>query len=71
MHGKCVSVAAASQGIGVSVVAAIEDADVAVESSTEHRPSFDDVFASLVSRHRRELARAEAEAATEEREQAA
>jgi ABC-2 type transport system ATP-binding protein len=38
------------------MVGAIEDAGFAVGSSSEFRPSFDDVFATLVSRHRRELA---------------
>jgi ABC-2 type transport system ATP-binding protein len=42
------------------IVGAIEEAGSEVASSSEYRPSFDDVFAELVGRHRRELARAEA-----------
>jgi ABC-2 type transport system ATP-binding protein len=45
------------------IVGAIEDAGFEVASSSEYRPSFDDVFAALVERHRDGLARAEAEAA--------
>jgi ABC-2 type transport system ATP-binding protein len=45
------------------IVGAIEEAGFEVASSSEYRPSFDDVFAALVSRHRETLERAEAEAA--------
>jgi ABC-2 type transport system ATP-binding protein len=38
------------------IVGAIEDAGFAVASSSEYRPSFDDIFATLVDRHRRERA---------------
>jgi ABC-2 type transport system ATP-binding protein len=38
-----------------AIVGAIEDAGGAVTSSREYRPSFDDVFATLVARHRTEM----------------
>lgn len=38
-----------------AIIAAIETAGGDVTSSREYRPSFDDVFATLVSRHRAEL----------------
>jgi ABC-2 type transport system ATP-binding protein len=43
------------------IVAALEESGLEVSSSSEYRPSFDDVFAALVARHRRDLARGEAE----------
>jgi hypothetical protein len=42
-----------------AIIAAIEAAGGEVISSREYRPSFDDVFATLVSRHRAELGAAE------------
>ena len=42
-----------------AIIAAIEAAGGEVTSSREYRPSFDDVFATLVSRHRAELGAAE------------
>jgi ABC-2 type transport system ATP-binding protein len=45
------------------VVGAIEDAGFAVASSSEFRPSFDDVFATLVAKHRQELEARDEEAA--------
>ena len=44
-----------------AIVGAIEDAGGAVASSREYRPSFDEVFATLVSRHRELLAQGRAE----------
>jgi len=38
-----------------AIVGAIEDAGSAVTSTREFRPSFDDVFATLVARHRAEM----------------
>jgi ABC-2 type transport system ATP-binding protein len=54
-----------------AIANAIDEAGFAVTSSSEFRPSFDDVFASLVARHRRELALAEDTARQAEGERAA
>ena len=42
------------------VIAAIESAGGTVVASREYRPSFDEVFALLVARHRRSLGRVDA-----------